>query len=106
MRAMRTPHDHDLGLAHDLAVLQHRRAIGWLGGLAGTLALLGCGGGGGGDDAGTTATTSSSGSSGGSSSTGACSVIPEETAGPYPGDGSNSSNGSIANALALSGIAA
>jgi protocatechuate 3,4-dioxygenase beta subunit len=31
-------------------------------------------------------------------------VIPEETAGPYPGDGSNSANGSIANALALTGI--
>lgn len=102
---MRTQHEHDLGLAHDLAVLQRRRALGLLGGLAGagTLALLGCGGGG--DDAGATSTTSSSGSSsGGGSSTGTCSVIPEETAGPYPGDGSNSSNGSIANALALSGI--
>jgi len=30
--------------------------------------------------------------------------VAEETAGPYPGDGSNSANGSIANALALSGI--
>lgn len=103
MQAMRTPHEHDLGLAHDLAVLQRRRTLGLLGGLAGagTLALLGCGGGG--DDAGTT-TTSSSSSSAGGSSTGACSTIPEETAGPYPGDGSNTSNGSIANALALSGI--
>lgn len=36
---------------------------------------------------------------------GSCpSLIPEETAGPYPGDGSNSSGGSVANALALSGI--
>lgn len=105
MQAMRTPHEHDLGLAHDLAVLQRRRTLGLLGGLAGagTLALLGCGGGG--DDAVTATTTaSSSGSSGGGSSAGSCSTIPEETAGPYPGDGSNTSNGSIANALALSGI--
>jgi protocatechuate 3,4-dioxygenase beta subunit len=31
-------------------------------------------------------------------------VVAEETAGPYPGDGSNTANGSVANALALSGI--
>jgi len=31
-------------------------------------------------------------------------VIPEETAGPYPGDGSNSNSGGVVNALALSGI--
>lgn len=94
---------HDLGLAHDLSVLRRRRALGWLAG-AGTLALLGCGGGG--DDAGSGSTTasSSSSSSGSSSGSSSCSVIPEETAGPYPGDGSNTANGSIANALALSGI--
>jgi protocatechuate 3,4-dioxygenase beta subunit len=93
-------HDHhDLGLLHDLSVLRRRSALGWLAG-AGTLALLGCGGGG--DDAGSgTATLSTSSGSSGSAS---CSVIPEETAGPYPGDGSNTANGSIANALALSGI--
>lgn len=33
-----------------------------------------------------------------------CSTIPQETAGPYPGDGTNTSNGSTANALLLSGI--
>jgi protocatechuate 3,4-dioxygenase beta subunit len=95
-------HEHDLGLAHDLAVLQRRRALGWLTG-AGTLALLGCGGSD--DDAASTSTTTTGTSSGSNgSTTSSCSVIPEETAGPYPGDGSNSSNGSIANALALSGI--
>jgi protocatechuate 3,4-dioxygenase beta subunit len=31
-------------------------------------------------------------------------VAPEETAGPYPGDGSNSNSAGTANALALSGI--
>ena len=110
------PHDHDLGLAHDLDRLlrqagSRRGALRWLvggaGGLAG-LGLVGCGGGG---DAGTS-TSSSSGSSGtgstggssGGSTSSTCSVIPEETAGPYPGDGSNTANGSIANALALTGI--
>lgn len=106
--------DHDLGLAHDLRTLERqalprRRALGWLAG-AGTLALFGCGGGGSSDSSsGSTTTTTGStgtGSTGGTTtgSVGSCSVIPEETAGPYPGDGSNSSNGSLANALALSGI--
>jgi protocatechuate 3,4-dioxygenase beta subunit len=95
-------HEHDLGLAHDLAVMQRRRALLCLAG-AGTLAVLGCGGGS--DDSTTTTTTTSttttSTATGGTGATGAsaCSVIPEETAGPYPGDGSNG-----ANALALSGI--
>lgn len=103
---------HDQGLIHDLEVLGHqflqrRRALLWLGG-ASALTLLGCGGGG--DEASAATTTStggstgSTGSTGGSGSTSSCSVIPEETAGPYPGDGSNSSNGAIANALALAGI--
>lgn len=102
------PHDdaHDQGLAHDLLVLQRRRALGWLAGTGGLL-LFGCGGGGG-DAAITTSSSSDTGSSSGSTSgtvaSGSCSVIPEETAGPYPGDGSNTVNGSIANALTLSGI--
>lgn len=40
----------------------------------------------------------------GSAAVTSCSTIPSETAGPYPGDGTNTSNGSIANALSLSGI--
>lgn len=107
--------DHDRGLSRDLETLMQQRArrrrlLRWMAG-AGTLGLagagasilLGCGGGGdagdtvasGGDD------TDTGGGSGDSSS---CSVIPEETAGPYPGDGSNTSGGSVANALLLSGI--
>ena len=114
-----TKHDHDLGLAHDLSRLQQqaferRAALRWLLGAgavtlggAGALALSGCGGGG---SSTTSDSSSSSGSSGSGSSSGgttssSCSVIPEETAGPYPGDGSNTgASGSIANALALSGI--
>ncbi|MEC5385498.1 hypothetical protein VVD49_07160 [Uliginosibacterium sp. H3] len=34
----------------------------------------------------------------------ACAAIPEETAGPFPGDGSNSTANGIANALTLPGI--
>lgn len=105
-------HTHDHGLEHDLrrllATTRGRRgALRWLAG-AGALALLGCGGGS--DDAATTASTGSTGGSDSSGGTGSgnttttCSVIPEETAGPYPGDGSNTSGGAIANALALSGI--
>ncbi|WP_434386987.1 intradiol ring-cleavage dioxygenase [Melittangium boletus] len=75
--------DHDQGLEHDLAVLaarvERRRVLRWMAGAA-LLPLVGCGGS----------------EQGGS----ACeSEIPEETAGPYPGDGSNG-----ANALVLSGI--
>lgn len=113
-------HDHDQGLAHDLERLMHqqagsrRGALRWLLGAGtllgtGSLALVGCGGGG---DAGSSTSSGSSGSSSsgssGSSGSGAtsssCSLIPEETAGPYPGDGSNTANGSVANVLALSGV--
>lgn len=104
---------HDHGLQHDLETLSaglgRRHALAWLAGL-GSMPLFACGGG---DDtdSGTSSSSSSSSSSGSSSSGGTgstgsttCSVIPEETAGPYPGDGSNSNGSGIANALALSGI--
>lgn len=103
-------HDHDQGLIHDLEVLQlhRRRALGWLAGV-GTLSLFGCGGGGDGSTTSTgtsttTGTTTTTGSTTTTTTSTSCSVIPEETAGPYPGDGSNTANGSVANALALSGI--
>jgi protocatechuate 3,4-dioxygenase beta subunit len=105
--------DHG-GLWHDLVRLgsqpgaarlpaPRRDALRWLA----ALGLTACGGGE--DVSATTDTGSGSGSStgagGGSTGTVAgCSAIPEETAGPYPGDGSNTANGSVANALALSGI--
>lgn len=111
---MRNDHDHDLGLTHDLnrlqqQALERRTALRWLlgAGGAGALALAGCGGGGTDTAATSSSSTSTSSGSSGSSSTSTssgCSVIPSETEGPYPGDGSNSVNGSIANALALSGI--
>ncbi|MBT0569182.1 intradiol ring-cleavage dioxygenase [Curvibacter sp. CHRR-16] len=59
--------------------------------------LAGCGGGGGSSDG-------SSSSSTGSSSTSTCSVVPSETVGPYPGDGSNTLSGSVVNVLTQSGV--
>jgi len=104
----------DLRLPFDLQRLaaqaaSRRSTLRWMaGGAAGVLggALAACGGGAAvttPEPAGTGTTTGSGGSTTPAAN---CSVIPEETAGPYPGDGSNSSgNGNgIANALALSGI--
>ncbi|MGN0065672.1 MAG: intradiol ring-cleavage dioxygenase [Nocardioides sp.] len=93
-------HEHDLGLGHDLGTLQRRRwarrgVIGLLGGLS-VAAVAGCGS----EEAtsGTGTPTSGPGGRGGPPSDGggggtgvevADGEIPEETAGPYPGDGSN-----------------
>jgi protocatechuate 3,4-dioxygenase beta subunit len=109
--------DHDQGLSHDLKMLAamtpRRKVLRWVAG-ASLLPVLGCGG----DDlatgttgAGGTSGAGGSASTGGSSGSGgtladsggtqvsSCSKIPEETAGPYPGDGSNG-----VNALVLAGI--
>jgi protocatechuate 3,4-dioxygenase beta subunit len=85
---------HHQGLAHDVAeIIQRqisRRRMMWLG-LGSTALLVGCG------ENSTTTTGSSSSSSSSSSgttdsTTSSCSNIPEETAGPYPADGSNGQN--------------
>ena len=83
-------HEHDRGLSHDLPTLLSRRAaLGLLGG-AGMAALAACAGGStGGSTA--SATASAPASTPGSSSS-ATEEIPEETAGPYPADGSNGTN--------------
>ena len=97
--------DHDRGLSHDLpTLLSRRRALALFGGAGLAAALAGCGVSGG-DDGATGSTTAGNGagaapaasSAAGGSSSG--SGIPEETAGPYPGDGSNG-----VNALTESGI--
>jgi protocatechuate 3,4-dioxygenase beta subunit len=96
-------HDHDHGLAHDLnTLLKRRRSLLWLAAGAAVAPLLACGGGG--DDGTSTTSTTDDSSSTGSSGTSTCSVIPEETAGPYPGDGSNSNSSGVVNVLTLSGI--
>ena len=85
--------EHDRGLSHDLpTLLSRRRALALLGGAGLAAALAGCGVGGGDDggSAGTAAAPGAAASDGSTSSSG--SGIPEETAGPYPGDGSNGVN--------------
>lgn len=78
-----------------------RQALRWLSaGGVGALALPGCGGGGGGAPSATVATTATTTTASGQT----CTVIPSETAGPYPGDGSNSVSGSVANVLIQSGV--
>lgn len=100
---MRRGPAHAASLPRDLDSLlrqAHRRDVLRLLGTASLLPLLGCGTGA--DALGSTGTdggsASSSGTDGGAAG-GSCASIPEETAGPYPGDGSNGPN-----ALALSGI--
>jgi protocatechuate 3,4-dioxygenase beta subunit len=105
-------HEHDLGLQHDLGTLQRRSLgrrgmLGIFGGLGVAAVAAGCGS----DSSGTASTTDTSGSAssgrptppdgggapaggmGGDSSVEvADGEIPEETAGPFPGDGSNGPN--------------
>jgi protocatechuate 3,4-dioxygenase beta subunit len=103
--------DHDRGLSHDLSTLaEHavrRRALLKWGVRLGLIPLVGCaatdatlpaanGGNGGAAD---TDTDTGGADDVASDSSAACAVIPEETGGPFPGDGTNG-----ANALALSGI--
>lgn len=86
--------DHDRGLAFDLETnaertRSRRSVLKWLGG-AGLFALVsGCT-----DRSVDVGADASSGSDSRSGSGGTCTKIPEETAGPYPGDGSNGPNAS------------
>lgn len=82
-------HEHDRGLSYDLPVLARRRMIRLMAG-ASLVPLVGCGA----DDdtSASSSSSSSAASSGGSSSSAECATIPNETAGPYPGDGSNGVN--------------
>jgi protocatechuate 3,4-dioxygenase beta subunit len=82
-RPLPRPHDElvDQGLAFDVGtLLSRRRLLGILGIGAATVGLAACGAGG---------SSSASSSSSSSSTTTASGEIPDETAGPYPGDGSN-----------------
>jgi len=102
---MSTTHHHG-DLQSDLdkllaASASRRQSLRWL--FAGAaVPLYGCGGGSGSAAATTTTTTPATTTAG--AGTTACTVIPEETGGPYPADGTNSANGKLANALTLSGI--
>jgi len=103
-------HAHDHGLAADLEVMMNmdstrRRSLRWLLAGAATLPLMACGGG---SDSTSTGSSSSTGSGSTGTSTGtttgSCTVIPEETGGPYPGDGTNSNASGIVNVLTQSGV--
>lgn len=89
---------HDRGLQFDLStltgLLRRRRVLGLFAGAGAATALAACG-----TDSSATPTTSASpatgtsgGASGGTSGSTTVTEIPEETAGPYPGDGSNGPN--------------
>lgn len=96
---MTPPHEHDLGLVHDLGTLRRRNVLRLLAGV-GFAAMAGCAT----DDStsgGSTSPSSSNPSSSGTTSAGTPSAttsttdvdeIPSETAGPFPGDGSNGPN--------------
>src|SRR3954462_11157895 len=83
--------EHDLGLAHDLpTLLNRRRLLGFLGGAGAVAALAACGSSDETSASPSTATTTTGGTAANTSDTTAAtdSEIPEETAGPFPGDGS------------------
>jgi protocatechuate 3,4-dioxygenase beta subunit len=91
-------HDHDRGLSHDLPMLSRRRTLTLFGGAGLAAALASCGIGSTDQseaaDSPSPSGTSGAGSTGAESETGTSTgtEIPEETAGPYPGDGSNGVN--------------
>ncbi|PRX44912.1 dioxygenase-like protein [Prauserella shujinwangii] len=87
-RPLARPQDDvvDQGLGFDLAtLLSRRRALRFLGLGAAGVALTACGTGSGGSSSPTTTTPTAT----TATSPGSLAEIPEETAGPYPGDGSN-----------------
>jgi protocatechuate 3,4-dioxygenase beta subunit len=83
--------DHDLGLAADIAVLVNRRMVLGLFAGAGLAALTGCASSATTESAGGTSAAATS-AAAANAAGGTCSEIPQETAGPYPGDGSNGPN--------------
>lgn len=100
--------DHDRGLVFDLQTMKRRNLLGFFVKAGMTVGLIGCGSQLAGDSSLTDTTRSSSNSttssSGSNAAAGSCSVIPEETAGPYPGDGSNGPNALTASGVVRSNI--
>ena len=85
-------HHHDLGLAHDLSrLISRRRALGVISGGVG-LAIAGCSDDGSTTTGATATTTTETTTASTSTSSSDTATVPEETAGPYPGDGSNGPN--------------
>lgn len=87
---MHDRHEHDLGLAHDLKVLSRRRIFTLIG-VAGASALVAaCAGAATKQATGSTSTTTTTAAAPDAAS--CATAAPSETAGPYPGDGSNGPN--------------
>jgi len=87
-----TPIDEDhRGLVYDIGTLVDRRAVfGLFGGVAVTTLLAACSAGPtSGPTSGSSSSSTSSGSSGGATTASGLTEVPDETAGPFPGDGSN-----------------
>ncbi|ADB32276.1 intradiol ring-cleavage dioxygenase [Kribbella flavida DSM 17836] len=88
---MTPPHEHDLGLVHDLGTLRRRNVLRLLAG-AGLAAVAGCAT----DDTPSSTPSATTGtptqSPGSTASAGCVEKISEETAGPFPGDGTNGPN--------------
>ncbi|UMR29172.1 intradiol ring-cleavage dioxygenase [Massilia sp. MB5] len=105
---------HEHSLAQDLRAMLavttgRRQSMRWLMAGAASLPMFGCGGG----SSGTAATVPATGAAGsgntgntgsGTGSSASCTVIPEETGGPYPADGSNSNASGVVNVLTQSGV--
>jgi protocatechuate 3,4-dioxygenase beta subunit len=88
IRHLEPPPEHDLGLAYDLRTLSRRRALTLFAGV-GLATLVGCAPD---EDAPATGSTAAPSTPTGSATSAICEEIPEETTGPYPGDGSNGPN--------------
>jgi protocatechuate 3,4-dioxygenase beta subunit len=104
---------HEHSLAADLTAMlnlnsDRRQTLRWLLAGASALPMMGCGGG---SDSTTVAAVTAPPAPPVATTpttttpvTGTCSVIPEETGGPYPGDGTNSNAGGVVNVLTQSGV--
>ena len=80
--------EEDRGLVYDVRTLVDRRGLlGLFGGVSAAALLAACGGASSGTSA--ASTTSATSATSASTSSGDLTEVPDETAGPYPGDGSN-----------------
>ena len=84
-------HDHDRGLQFDVSTLMTRRRALQLVAAGGLVAVVGCGSSSS-DSSGTAAATAEAAGATTDAAPGATAEIPEETAGPFPADGSNGVN--------------
>ncbi|WP_374583312.1 intradiol ring-cleavage dioxygenase [Pseudoduganella sp.] len=98
---------HGHSLAEDLEAMMRlagdrRSALRWLLAGAAAVPLAACGGDGSVD--GSVASGGTGAASSGTTGSGSCSAIPEETGGPYPGNGTNSNASGIVNVLTQAGV--